>query len=99
MWQHNYKDKPKKDKGTTRVKRGLRRGVAIILNEKFYDAWKLAGSIEPVTSSTTGDHGGRIIGLTLKFPKIDGRGKKIKDSEGRQDYFKIFGATTVSPRI
>ena len=99
MWHHNYKDKAMKDKGTTRVKRGLRRGVAIILNEKFYDAWKLAGSIEPVTSSTTGDHGGRIIGLTLKFPKIDGRGKKIKDSEGRQDYFKIFLMSVYMPAL
>ena len=100
MWHHNYKDKDyPRDKGTKRVKRGLRRGVAIILNEKFHDAWKLAGSLEPVTSSTTGDHGGRIIGLTLKFPKIDGRGKKIKDSEGRQDYLKIFLLSIYMPAL
>ncbi|EJK56024.1 hypothetical protein THAOC_24158, partial [Thalassiosira oceanica] len=66
---------------------------------EFYDAWKEAGSVEPVTSSTRREHGGRIIGITLKFPKTDSRGKKIKDSAGRQDYLKVFLMSVYMPSL
>ncbi|EJK71853.1 hypothetical protein THAOC_06666, partial [Thalassiosira oceanica] len=90
LWHHNYDERDTREVEGRQVRRGLRRGVAIILNQEFYDAWKEAGSVEPVTSSTRREHGGRVIGITLKFPKIDSRGKKIKDSKGRQGYLNFF---------
>ena len=44
MWHHNYKEEAMNEREGKRVKRGFRRGVAIILNEKFHEAWKEAGS-------------------------------------------------------
>ena len=35
----------------------------------------------------------------MKFPKTDSRGKKIKDSEGRQDYLKVFLMSVYMPSL
>ncbi|EJK62232.1 hypothetical protein THAOC_17163, partial [Thalassiosira oceanica] len=99
LWHHNYEEGDMREVEGRRVRRGLRRGVAIILNQEFYDAWKEAGSVKPVTSSTRREHGGRIIGITLKFPKTDSRGKKIKDSAGRQGYLKVFLMSVYMPSL
>jgi len=99
LWHHNYDERDTREVEGRQVRRGLRRGVAIILNQEFYDAWKEAGSVEPVTSSTRREHGGRVIGITLKFPKIDSRGKKIKDSKGRQGYLNFFLMSVYMPSL
>lgn len=65
--------------------------------ETFHAAWKEAGSLKPIVSSTKGQHGGRFISLTVKFADIDSRGKKIKDSNGNQTYLKMFLTSAYFP--
>jgi len=40
-----------------------------------------------------------MIGITLKFQKTGSRGKKIKDSAGRQDYLKVFLMSVYMPSL
>ena len=56
----------------------LFRGVAIILSPTFYQAWRAAGSLSPITTDPEDEFSGRIICLKLKFTSFDNRGKCIK---------------------
>jgi len=56
----------------------LFKGVAIILSPTFYQAWRAAGSLSPITTDPGDEFSGRIICLKLKFTSFDNRGKCIK---------------------
>ena len=55
-----------------------KRGVAIILSPSFKRAYERAGRPKPITTSQKGIHSGRFVGITLAFPNMDSRGKKVK---------------------
>jgi hypothetical protein len=52
--------------------------VAIILSPTFYQAWRAAGSLSPITTNLSEEFAGRIICLKLKFVSFDNHGKCIK---------------------
>ena len=56
----------------------LFKGVAIILSPTFYQAWRAAGSLPPITTDPDDKFSGRIICLKLKCTSFDNRGKCIK---------------------
>ena len=73
---HNYdtrNNRPSKKKKGREM-----RGVAIILSPEFKEAYKNAGSPEPIVTPKRGRHVGRFIGVSLKFQNYNSRGKKVK---------------------
>jgi len=60
----------------------LFKGVAIIHSPTFYQAWRAAGSLSPITTDPDYEEFfGRIICLNLKFTSFDNRGKCIKGKD------------------
>jgi exonuclease III len=55
-----------------------RQGVAIILSPRFTKAWKDAGGLPPILGPKEGELSGRIIAVTVKFPKFDENNRVIK---------------------
>ncbi len=50
----------------------------MILSPTFYQAWRAAGSLPPITIDPDDKFSGRIICLKLKFTSFDNRGECIK---------------------
>ena len=60
------------------IQKSSRTGVTIILSPRFSKAWKLAGGLDPLKTERGGLFKGRFIGITLKFPKTDLKGKALR---------------------
>ena len=86
---HNYdlrKDRPSKKKKGREM-----RGVAIILSPEFKEAYKNAGSPEPIVTPKKGRHVGRFIGVSLTFQNYNSRGRRVKGE------LKVFLASAYFP--
>jgi exonuclease III len=59
MFHHNNEEKKR------------RQGAAIILSPRITKAWKDAGGLPPIQGPKEGDLSGRMIAVTLKFPKLN----------------------------
>ena len=53
-------------------------GVAIILSPRYFLTWKVAGSLPPITTGSTGNFASQRIGLNLRFDWFYSFGKRIK---------------------
>jgi exonuclease III len=59
-------------------KKSSRTGVAIVLSPRFTKAWKDAGALDPIQTDKNTTFEGRFIGLKLKFPRLNNKGKHEK---------------------